>query len=678
MDHSDSLLVNSTESLKDIKDTGACSVSYTVSGERRPCYRGRVISTCSPSCQNQDLVSRCESSRFQDWTVLGTKILLSWGSIISEQVYRNVYCAICNTFDGATTDRLTCGLSDLPLVTLSRPEIKPFASISLTLVFDFDPRKGLTVGQHTPECIDGEVYVADENICRPITCPFGFVLDGSNCIPEPSNITAIITGTFSVEPTSQMIDTLYQDQSRLEQMTNQDLSETLDLLNISHSGITVTSALNITHRTFVSEILIECNCHIESLHEERNYSGGTEFEHFLQAKFRRNALRYFLNVGIQLDLVITEIFVNSSNTSRYNVGHIDCVWLLYEKNETEYINDSIIVVSTGKTYTSGMYDILDDAVIVCETDLSATEEGIDDTDLILSIITLTCVGISIICLTIRVLLQFVLKSFRNRPGKLQLQLTLALLLAFVMLILGPFLSHIPDACTSAAILMAYGFLAAFNWMNVIAFDTWLVFRPSAAFSRSDEEQRSLFVHYVVGWGIPLSLVGLSLGMNYSDIDERFRPEFGGSRCWYTQRYAMIIYFGVPMALSILLNTYFYINTTTNLRRAFKSAQKSGLSNSHQNHFKIYVKLFTLMGISRILGFISAFTDDLIIEIICVFSLSLQGLFLFLSFVCKKGVWDELRTKTRRRHSFSSSEKKTQSTSIPASFSNSISQSDSKV
>ena len=75
--------------------------------------------------------------------------------------------------------------------------------------------------------------------------------------------------------------------------------------------------------------------------------------------------------------------------------------------------------------------------------------------------------------------------------------------------------------------MAYGFLAAFTWMNVIAVDTWLVFRPSSAFSRSDEKERSLIVHCILGWGIPLLLVLLSLGMNYSDVDVNFRPKLEG-------------------------------------------------------------------------------------------------------------------------------------------------------
>ena len=167
----------------------------------------------------------------------------------------------------------------------------------------------------------------------------------------------------------------------------------------------------------------------------------------------------------------------------------------------------------------------------------------------------------------------------------------------VFVIIGPFLSEIPDACTTAAILMVYGFLAAFIWINIIAVDILLGFRPSAAFSHSDEEQWSLTVYYVVGWGIPLLLVGLSLGMNYSDIGERFRPEFGGSRCWYMQRYAMLVYFGVPIALSIILNIILFIYTSINLNKALNTSATSQTFyhlrqavHHHGNHLDFWIYL----------------------------------------------------------------------------------------
>ena len=129
----------------------------------------------------------------------------------------------------------------------------------------------------------------------------------------------------------------------------------------------------------------------------------------------------------------------------------------------------------------------------------------------------------------------------------------------------------------------------------------------------------------------------------AEVDEKFRPEFGGPRCWYTQRYAMLIYFGVPVAISLLLNTFFFVTTSWNLRRAFKKS----VNPSEDHHFGVYVRLFVIMGITWSFGFISAFTDEFVVDLIFVILNALQGLFLFLSFVCNRSVRAEIRKKRQK-------------------------------
>ena len=647
-DYIDTGVVNSTESLTDIKETGACDMYYSVTGQARRCYRGNIISTCPSSCQNQELVNLCESG-FHAWTVLGG-------------VYRNVYCAVCNNFESATTESLTCGWQGRLPGIFPDGNLRPFGSFSLTLVFDFDPRKGLTVGQHTtPECPTGEVYVLSEDACRPKTCPSGFVLDRSDCIPETSNITTIITGTFSVEPSSQLIDKLYQDIANLETNVKNNVDKILDTFVITQYRLDVIPTFQHRNDSLSTEVNIACNCDFRSLHQDPE--GLQRFQMTFRGQIRKEVIGYLLarnifltSVNVNLDFQLTSVtFLQTENP--------ECTWLVYQLNETESGNGTMTVISTGKTYTTGMYEVLDEAVIVCETDLGGPGNGIDDVEFALDVVTIICVGISIICLVTRIILQYFIFLFRNTPGKLQLHLTVAFLLAFIMLLVGPFVSNLPDACTTAAILMAYGFLAAFTWMNVIAVDTWLVFRPSSAFSRSDEEQRSLIVHFALGWGISAVLVVLSIGMNYSDVDVNFRPEFGGSRCWYTQRYAMLIYFAVPIAVSILVNICLYVSTSINLHKAFRNTMN--VIKAEEYHFGIYVRLFILMGITWMFGFISAFTDQIVIDFVFVILTSLQGLFLFISFVCNKRVLAEVKKKTKSGTSSSSYEKRTKSTPLPS-------------
>ena len=387
---------------------------------------------------------------------------------------------------------------------------------------------------------------------------------------------------------------------------------------------------------------------------------AARFENSVTHEIRAVTTEFLLSRDLSLEYFGVEMDFYLFNVSALTSQQKDCTWLVYQLNQTHTGNGTVAIIDTGRTYASGMFQIVDEnIVIVCETNLSAPDGEMRDADLALSIITFTGFLISIICFIIRIALQFCVSSFRNRPGKLQLHLTIALLITFVMVIAAAFLPHFPEACIVSAILLVYTSQAAFIWMNVIAVDTWLVFRPSAAYSRVDDEGRSLLIHIICGWGIPLLLVTASIGMNYSDVDEQFSPEFGGPICWYTQRYAMLLYFVLPIAISILVNIILYILTSVNLHKAFRSG--THINKNQRYPFGVYVRLFILMGFTWIFGLISTFTDAKIINYIYAISASFQGLFFLISSVCNKRVLREIRKKTKRKASTSG--KQTNSTSF---------------
>ena len=645
--------ITSSEYLQTVLDLATCEISYSVPQTPRNCFDD-VISSCPDSCQNDRLVTSCETD-FQSLTISGYT------------AYRNVYCAACNAEQGVTDKNLTCDWSVVrnPTIThMTTPLQRDMKDFSLTLVFDFDPGNGLTV--RPPECAAGKVFVPNENKCRPITCQSGFILDGSDCVPEPSTITAVLKGTLKKEPSAQMMATLYQDKTHLENNVKESTINTMDTFNVTHSDLEVTSSFQHINNSLRTEIILKCSCDFSVLYHEDDKK--RKFREEFEQKVRNQVVQYLFPKNMHLTSVTMTTDFRLPLVTDLNKQQSNCTFLVYQMNEIRVTNDTVIIISTGKTYASGKYQMLEDeVVIVCETDLNESgADDMDDTSFALSILTLICVGISIICLGIRVVLQFYITSFKSRAGKLQLHLTVAFLIAFVMLIVGVFLSDMPDACTTAAILLAYGFLAAFIWMNVIAIDTWLIFRPSAAFSRAEKDKRSLRWHCIFGWGIPILLVSISIVTNFAGVYQGFSPEFGGPRCWYTRRYAMLLYFGVPLMLSSAMNAALFILTSFNLHMAFNNG--TNVIKSEGRHFRIYVRLFVLMGITWIFGFISAFTDELVIDFIFVILNSLQGLFLFISFVCNKRVLAEIRQKTKGETS-STYGKQTKSTPLNSNSNN---------
>ena len=243
--------ITSDEDLQTVLNVATCEISYSVPETPRNCFHD-IISSCPESYQNDRLVTSCETD-FQSLTISGNT------------AYRNVYCAACNAEQGVTDRNLTCDW--YPIITHSTtPEHRDMKDFSLTLVFDFDPRKGLTV--RPPECAAGKVFVPNENKCRPIMCQSGFVLDGSDCVPVPSNITAVMKGTLKKEPSAQMMATLYQDKTHLEDNVKESTINTLDTFNVTHSNLEVTSSFQHINNSLRTKIIWKCSCDFSVLDEE--------------------------------------------------------------------------------------------------------------------------------------------------------------------------------------------------------------------------------------------------------------------------------------------------------------------------------------------------------------------------------------------------------------------------
>ena len=216
----------------------------------------------------------------------------------------------------------------------------------------------------------------------------------------------------------------------------------------------------------------------------------SDSEDRLVKELTKTVLGYITSQGIMLNRISTELFIEKQNVS-FSAQETECTWLVYHFHETELQNNTVKIKTTGKIYGPGSFEVLNDSVIVCGTGLT-TESSNDVIPFALGVVTIVCVGISILCLLIRISLQFCITRFGTRSGRIHFQLNLAFLVAFVFLIVGPFVSDIKIGCIFSAMALYYGFLVAFAWMNVIAFDTWLTFRSSAAFVQYGDGDKSLW------------------------------------------------------------------------------------------------------------------------------------------------------------------------------------------
>ena len=318
----------------------------------------------------------------------------------------------------------------------------------------------------------------------------------------------------------------------------------------------------------------------------------------------------------------------------------ECIWVIKEPTDIESCdeifvldeigsimgfnlsdNDSILIKSSGESYPSGMYEIRDTGVLVnvCKRKpvsmvLHTTKVGEQ-----LSLVVLLLSFFSCLCLT------WTIRHFVKQRRKSHLQLSMAISSDFLLFLIPPFMYDVQHICNALAILRSYACLAIFVWMNIIMVDTWLASRSSGTPSDSN-------VYCILGWGIPLVLTTISIGMNFAAGNDTYKPHFGGYRCSFTETSVMLqLFFGVITACSILLNVPIFILTFINIRRATPPFVQEFVQTNTANFL-----FFICITVTWIFEYISKFKDQKVAHFIFTVLLSLQGIFLLACFICYKG------------------------------------------
>ncbi len=201
----------------------------------------------------------------------------------------------------------------------------------------------------------------------------------------------------------------------------------------------------------------------------------------------------------------------------------------------------------------------------------------------LDYITFCCIILSILCLTVRSILQWIVPHFRSAPGLMQFRLTVALLAAFTTWLIGSYVTDQVITCRIFAVLRYFAFLSVFAWMTNIAIDTWRLFGSNAQLLNPDETASPSLYYYISGWLLPLILTGTILSLDYLPVATDYRPKFGQPHCWMLGM-SLIYYFFIPTGLLIFINIVLFILTSRALYVSFK--RSDAVTNKHNHDFKV--------------------------------------------------------------------------------------------
>ncbi|XP_062588344.1 uncharacterized protein LOC134250022 [Saccostrea cucullata] len=270
---------------------------------------------------------------------------------------------------------------------------------------------------------------------------------------------------------------------------------------------------------------------------------------------------------------------------------------------------------------------------ICARDLSEIKlKGLKESRF-LSTLTLICICVSLVALLLTFLTYCLFPSIRTLPGINNMILVLFLFLAQTCLIVRP-LSYTSGLEVVSA-LSHFSWLLVFFWLQICSFHMFRVFTAKQRWDNSPTSIKKTVTKYflyafgsatiIVTSNIVTSLI-LSNGQNTG---------YDKALTLMTHRTAFIITLLVPLIFVCLTNIFFYILT------AYKICSSPDIESTTGNRvqFSVYIKLFTLTGLSWMLQIIDAFIDVSVFSYVVAILNGLQGLLIFLSCVCNDRVWN---------------------------------------
>ncbi|XP_072022369.1 probable G-protein coupled receptor Mth-like 10 [Amphiura filiformis] len=171
-----------------------------------------------------------------------------------------------------------------------------------------------------------------------------------------------------------------------------------------------------------------------------------------------------------------------------------------------------------------------------------------------------------------------LPELRNTHGISMMSLSASLFSAQLLPMLSDTLSIHGLLCTVFAAISHFAWLASFTWMSLIAANIAYVFayRPFQSHERNATPTlMSSKSSHLLGWGIPSIIVVICLGFHWVQ-PEGIPFQYGQQQgvCWISNVKANLIFFGIPVFSSLVLNFLLFTWTSVVL---YKTQRNSELS-----------------------------------------------------------------------------------------------------
>ena len=253
----------------------------------------------------------------------------------------------------------------------------------------------------------------------------------------------------------------------------------------------------------------------------------------------------------------------------------------------------------------------------------------------LSILTLVCISISIICLILTLITYLLFRTLRILPGKNNICLIVTLLTAQTTMLILPYVQGVYHICIIFGSLSHFAWLSYFASLTICSFHMFRVFAGKMT-SNNDTNasaNKTLAKYCLFSFGVPACIVLLVVCISLASSSGT-DSGYSSHRCFISHKNVFLATLLTPLILMCLSNVVFFVFTAIKIRNRPK-VQKSKPDNLQ---FIVYCKLFVLTGLTWVIQVIDTFLIESVLSYLSVIFNCSQGSFIFLSYACNKRVF----------------------------------------
>ncbi|XP_062592082.1 uncharacterized protein LOC134253571 [Saccostrea cucullata] len=629
-------------------------------------YYNAFCKICNPSVVSPSRVQICNVTG--KWDRLDDKIksvCASFPEMSASFPFKNMFCRFCNS----------------PYTTYEEIKVQPTKAAPPATLRDIFSVFSVFQREETRKCSPYHFKNAGDT-CRKIRCYPGKILTEEGCVP--------------LLPITRNLNYTVYFSASIFNFTGKGVAENLmlEFFSVIKSIIKV-NASNILYHSKAKELTIngETTVDIEINFFVKDMIQRLESEKSLLELWKKpikylekqnpyySEILHFLtpnktNFDNQPDLLAEKIHpqnVSQGERSYRNViiaPIILCKQVELNEFEIEFDDNNrklIRIIKSDVTLEENNYYVTENKgyavcldVICVDSNCSPLVSELKESALqeALRIFTIVCTVPSLLCLILTFTHYCLFKKLRTLPGIHVMSLTVSLFFSqffFQFFLRKDFQGD--TGCQIVGMIIHYWWLVMFCCYGLNGFLMFMAFRGKITF-RSDDRRISK-KHFAFSYGLPLAIVMLTVIINLAASGD---SGYGlDSICFLNNKVSLIVTFVLLIGIICLWNIVVFCVVVYKLRMYQRTQETLGIDQAGKDMFSLFVKLFSISGISWILFLVDAFIPTItVFSFIVTFVNCLQGVLLFCLEVCQKKSrnlyknFRESRQITRPRQSFSQS------------------------